>query len=259
VNGGREARRQRTGLVVPTILALIAFGGLIGLGNWQLDRKAWKEDLVATLNQRLAAEPADLPPRPRWHDLDPAKDEFRRVRFAAELAPNDEALIYTSGSSLRPDISGPGYWVFAPARLADGSVVVVNRGFVPEGRQDPETRSAGTISGRIDLVGVMRWPESPGWFTPRADPTRNLWFVRDQLAVADSKRWGEVAPFFVELESPPPPGGLPRPGPLKVNLPNDHLQYAITWYGLALVLALGFPFWLRSRWRDDKAHQSGDE
>ena len=88
---------------------------------------------------------------------------------------------------------------------------------------------------------------------PAADPGHNLWFVRDPKAIAEAKNWGTVAPFFIELESPPPPGGLPLPGPLKVNLPDDHLQYALTWFGLAAVLAVCFAFWLRSRWREDGA------
>jgi surfeit locus 1 family protein len=248
VNGGAQPRRPLAGVVGPGIAALIVFAGLVGLGNWQLDRKAWKEGLIATLGQRLAAAPSELPPLARWRGLDPAADEFRRVRFAAEFLPDEEALVFTSGSALRPDVEGPGYWVFAPARLADGSLIVIDRGFVPEGRQDKATRTAGAPAARIDMVGVMRWPESPGWFMPQADPAHNLWFARDPLAIAQTKSWGAVAPFFIELESPQPPGGLPRPGPLKANLPDDHLQYALTWFGLAAALAVSFAFWLRSRW-----------
>jgi surfeit locus 1 family protein len=132
-------------------------------------------------------------------------------------------------------------------------VVVVDRGFVPEGRQDKATRAAGEVAAEVAMVGVMRWPEQPGWFMPQADPGHNLWFVRDPSAIAHAKNWGEVAPFFIELESPVPPGGLPFPGPLRVELPNDHLQYAMTWFGLAAVLAVCFAFWLRSRWREGNA------
>jgi cytochrome oxidase assembly protein ShyY1 len=248
VNGG--APHQLTGVAGPAIAALIVIAGLLGLGNWQLDRKTWKEGLIATLQQRLAAAPAQLPPPERWGGLDPAQDEYRRVRFTAELVPGQEALVFTSGSAFRPDVSGPGYWVFAPARLPSGGVVVVDRGFVPEGRQERAARAAGDIAGRIDMVGVMRWPESSSWFLPQADPGHNLWFARNPAAIARAKSWGEVAPFFIELESPAPPGGLPLPGPLKVNLPDDHLQYAITWFGLAAVVLVSFAFWLRSRWRE---------
>ena len=127
--------------------------------------------------------------------------------------------------------------------------MVVNRGFVPEGRQNPATRAAGEIMGKSDLVGVLRWPELPGLFSPKNDPAHNLWFVRDPGAIAAAKGWGEVAPFFVELESPQPPGGLPQAGALKPNLRNEHLQYAITWFGLAVVVAVMFLAFLGSRWR----------
>jgi surfeit locus 1 family protein len=237
----------------PAIAALILLAGLLALGNWQLDRRVWKEGLIATLGQRLAAPPVALPPAQSWASLDQAKDEFRRVRFRAALVPGEEALVFTSGSAFRPDVSGAGYWVFAPARLGDGGMVVVDRGFVPEGRQDKASRAGGEVDGSVEMVGVMRWPEPPAWFMPQPDPGHNLWFVRDPGAIARTKNWGEVAPFFIELESPVPPGGLPFPGPLRIELPNDHLQYAMTWFGLAGVLVVCFVFWLRSRWRETAA------
>jgi surfeit locus 1 family protein len=250
MNGGPRPRHWLAGVVGPGIAALIVVAALLGLGTWQLDRKAWKEGLIETLNQRLAAASSELPPPARWPDLVQAEDEYRRVQFAGELLPDEEALVFTNGSAFRPDVAGPGYWVFAPARLSGGGLVVVDRGFVPQGRQDKATRAAGEVAGRIDMVGVMRWPESPAWFLPQADTGHNLWFVRDPAAIARAKNWGEVAPFFIELESPVPPGGLPHPGPLKVNLPDDHLQYALTWFGLAAVVVVSFAFWLRSRWQE---------
>ena len=242
-----RSRSQRSGLAIPSLLVLAAFFVFVSLGMWQIERKAWKEALIYTLQQRLSAPPTDLPPREWWARLDPTADEFRHVKFSATFLSESEALVYAGGSALRSDVSGPGYWVLAPARLADGGVVVVNRGFVPEGRQTPATRSADQITGIVDMVGVMRWPESRGVFSPQDDPGRNLWFVRDPIAIAAAKSWGEVAPFFIELESPQPPGGLPRAGALKVNLRNEHLQYAITWYGLAMVVAVMFGYWLRGR------------
>jgi surfeit locus 1 family protein len=219
---------------------------LIGLGTWQLERKAWKEGLIAALAARTSAEPVPLPSPERWSALSSENDEFRRVTFAATFASEREVLVYGSGSSVRPDVSGPGYWVFAPAESAGGAVVVVNRGFVPEGQQDPKTHMPP--ASPVNLIGALRWPEPRGWFVPNDDPARNLWFARDPLAMARAKGWGNVAPFYVELESPT--GPLPRAGRLTPTLRNDHLQYALTWYGLAAVLAVMFAFWLRSRRRD---------
>ena len=169
------------------------------------------------------------------------------MKFSAAFVPDAAALVYATGSALRSDVSGPGYWVFAPARLAGSGLVVVNRGFVPEGRQDAAARAGDEIIGNADLVGVLRWPEARGTFAPRDDPARNLWFVRDPVAMASAKGWGAVAPFFVELESPRPPSGFPRPGLLKANVRNEHLQYAMTWYGLALVVLVMFALWLGGR------------
>lgn len=242
-----------TRLLWPSVAALAAFSVLIGLGTWQLERKAWKEALIDTLGERVAAAPAPLPPPERWPALDPARDEFRRVAFAATFVPAQEALVYGAGSAFRPDVSGPGYWVFAPAALAGEATVVVNRGFVPEGQQDPRTHVPP--AGRVDLVGALRWPEPRSWFVPNDNPARSLWFVRDHLAMAQAKGWGAVAPFYVELETPT--GALPRAGRLVPSLRNDHLQYAITWYALAAVLAFVFAFWLRSR-RAPSSHGAGD-
>jgi surfeit locus 1 family protein len=241
-----EAAGHR-GLLLPCLAALVALAVLVSLGTWQLERKAWKEGLIATLTERLAAPATDLPPRTSWGRLTAATDEFRRVTFRAELLTDHEALVYTPGSALRSDVSGPGYWVFAPARLADGSRVVINRGFVPEGRQEAQSRAEGQVAGSVAIVGAMRWPEARGLFTPADDPARNLWFVRDHVAMTAAKGWGAVAPFFIDQEAPEPPGGLPRPGRIRPNLPNNHLQYALTWYGLALVLVVVFVVWARGR------------
>jgi len=245
------AGRRRGGLLLPGVVVLGALAVLIGLGTWQLERKAWKEGLIETLEQRLAADPVALPSPEQWPNLSPAENEFRRVVVYATFEPNDEALVYTTGSAFRPDVTGLGYWVFAPAKLANGAAVVLNRGFIPEGERNPSTHSV--LAGRVPLVGVMRWPDPRGWFTPSDDPGRNLWFVRDHLAMAAAKGWGEVAPFFVELETPSGYANLPRYGRLKVSLRNDHLQYALTWYGLAAVLVIVAGLWMRSRRRETLA------
>jgi len=248
-----SARRRARGLFGPSALALAAIAVLIGLGVWQLERKAWKEGLTETLEQRLSADATGLPPADTWRDLDPDKNEFRRVRFSAEFQHDQEALAFTAGSTLRADAPGPGYWVFTPARLSDGSVVVVNRGLVPEGRQNPAARAEGQVSGRREIEGVMRWPETRSVFTPADDPQRNLWFVRDHQAMAAAKGWRMVAPFYVEQEAPPSPGGLPSVGKVRPNLPNNHLQYAFTWFALAGALAAIFGIWLRARRHENAA------
>jgi len=241
---------RRESFLLPAVFALAALVVLIGLGTWQLERKAWKETLIARLDQRLAAPPVALPARERWASLNAADDEFRRVRFRAEFLRGREARAYTAGSALREDIKAPGYFAFAPARLADGGLVVVNRGYVPNPRPDASVRPIGLNEGAVEIMGVMRWPEAPNWFVPAHNTSQDLWFVRDQQAMAAAYEWGEVAPFYIDQEAPVPAGGVPRPGPLKVNLRNEHLQYALTWFGLAAVLVIAFFFWARSRRRE---------
>jgi len=236
------------------VSALVGVVILSGLGIWQLDRKISKENLIATLNARLSRAPEDLPPRASWPRLRQDGEEFRRVAFPAEFLDGEEALVYTAGSPLRSDVKGPGYWVFAPARLAGGSIVLINRGFVPDDHKDPAMRAEGVPHGIVDVVGVMRWSEIRGSFTPADDPKKNVWYLRDSNSIATFKKWATAAPFYVDQESPTPAGGWPKPGKLEVRLPDDHLQYAITWFGLALALAGVYVVWLARRLFGRKEH-----
>lgn len=244
-----EPRAKRRSLIEPTVFAVAGIAFLIGLGVWQLDRKTWKENLIATVTARINRAPEDLPPRASWPRLLQEGNEYRRVVFPAEFLEGQEALVYTPGSPFRPDVKGPGYWLFAPAELAGGSIVMVNRGFVPADRKDPATRAEGKPHGSLDIVGVMRWPETRGIFTPADDRKGNVWFVRDPKAMAEAHKWASAAPFYIDQEQPVPPGGVPLPGKLDVALPDNHLQYAITWFGLALGLAGVYVVWMAGRLR----------
>ena len=252
---GRDAasaqpRRLRT-LISLLVPAAIAFAVLIALGTWQLQRKAWKEALITTLNERLAVSPEPLPAAASWPTIDRDDTEYRRVAFTATFDDSKEAFVYAAASAFRPDVSGPGYWVFTPARLEDGRVVMVNRGFVPQDLvpkdlPNPARRPGDHLDGPIAITGTLRWPDTPSWFTPRDEPAHNLWFLRDPAAIAAAKGLRDVAPFYVEQETPVPPGGYPQPGRLEVRLRNEHLQYVVTWYGLALVLVVIFAVWAHS-------------
>jgi surfeit locus 1 family protein len=241
-------RAAHSRLLVPVLAATVVVAICLALGTWQLQRKAWKEALIATLERRLSASPVPLPPPARWAALDAASAEFLRVTFRGAFVGGAEALVYAAASALRPDVAGPGYWVLAPAQT-DGATVIVNRGFVPEGHKDPASRP-GPVDDPMELVGVLRWPEERGPFAPADQAEQNLWFVRDPARIAAAKGWGEVAPFYVELEAPTPPAGLPRPGRLQPHLRNPHLGYALTWYGLAAAAAAMLVAWLIQRRRE---------
>lgn len=241
---------RRSSLLVPAITSLIVIGVLLSLGFWQLQRKGEKRVLIAALNERLAAPPVALPPAAQWNDLTPGRDEFRRVRFRAALDTGRQAQVYGAGSALRKDIARTGVWIFAPAELDDGSALVVNRGFVGEGERQPPSTAARPPAET--LTGYIRFPEQAGWLTPPADLAGRLWFLRDHKGMAEALDWPNAArdaPFYIDLEGPVPPGGVPKPGPLTVNLKDDHLQYAITWFLLALAVAVAFLVWLRGQKR----------
>ncbi len=239
---------HRPGLLLPVLVVLAAFAVLAALGTWQLERKAWKDDLIDTLTQRLTAPPVALPPPGQWAGLNQEQEEFRRVRFRAEYLPGKEALVWATGSGLREDVKPPGFFIFTPARLASGEAVAINRGFVREAKPTGASPRPAPAAGPVEVVGIMRWPEPTGWFLATAyDKSADLWFVRDQRAMAAEHGWGAVAPFYIERETQQPPDGLPSPGAFRPNLPNNHLQYALTWYGLALVLLAVFGVWAWGR------------
>jgi len=231
------------GLFTPTVTALAAFAVLVGLGVWQLNRKQWKEDLIASMTARFEAEPQDFPARDKWPSMTAENSEFLRVKIDADFWPTQDVYAYIAGSALRDDIKSPGYFVFRPAKLPDGRIVVVNRGYVPIDYTTPSP------SGRIQLTGYLRWPERESMFVSSSDAKGETWFVRDHQAMAAARGWGEVAPFYIDQEAPVPEGGFPRPASLKVRLRDDHLGYALTWFGLAAVLAVVFTIWLIGRRR----------
>lgn len=242
-------KRGFTGVLLTTIVMLAV---LIGLGIWQLQRKDEKRALIAALDERLAAAPVVLPPSAQWQSFNAAKDEFRRVTFSAAIDPSKDAMVYSSGSGIRADISGPGTWAFVPATLASGETVVVNLGFVQNTLQDRAQQDRAVTNfprGTQTFTGYIRFPEHAGWFSPKADAAKRLWFDRDHEAMAQALGWGKIAPFYVDLESPAPPSGIPKPGPLSVRLKDNHLQYAITWFGLAAAVLIAFGFWIAGQRR----------
>ena len=225
----------------------------VGLGVWQLQRRVEKHALIAALTERLEAAPESLPQPSQWSALTPARDEFRRVAFTATYAAGPDAMVYSSGSAVRDDVAGPGTWAFVPARLPTGETVVVNAGFVQNTMQDRAQQDRAVLRlltrGPVALTGYLRFPESAGVLTPTENKARRLWFTRDHLAMARVLGWGEVAPFYIDLELPLPESGIPKPGPLDIHLKDDHLQYAITWFGLAGAVLITFGVWWRGQRR----------
>jgi surfeit locus 1 family protein len=255
-----ELRKRGTSFGAFTLLMVTLF---VGLGVWQLQRRVEKHALIAHLTERLAAAPGSLPSPSQWSALTPAQDQFRRVNFAATYQPRPDAMVYSSGSAVRDDISGPGTWAFMPAVLPSGETVVINAGFVQNTMQDRTQQDRAVTplitNGPVMLSGYIRFPEAAGTLTPPENLSKRLWFTRDHLAMARALGWSEggrpVAPFYIDLEQPVPASGVPKPGPLEVHLKDDHLQYAITWFTLAAAVVIAFGVWLRTQRRASSSRE----
>jgi cytochrome oxidase assembly protein ShyY1 len=254
MNDVSARRRNITGFGIAT---LIIVATLLSLGFWQLQRRAVKHALIANLDTRLAEAPVTLPSPDRWSAMSAGTDEFRRVTFAATYKPLPDAMVYSSGSGVRPDVPGAVTWAFLPAALPSGATVVINAGFVQNTMQDRAQQDRAVrrlVTGDpVQLAGYLRFPESAGVLTPPESTAKRLWFTRDHLAMSRALGWVEngkaVAPFYVDLEQPVPESGIPKPGPLSVRLKDDHLQYAITWFTLALAVVVAFGVWWRAQRR----------
>ena len=220
---------------VTLILGGIVFMILIGLGTWQVERLQWKQDLLATIAARMHAEPLSLNEVElqygRTGDVD-----YTPVTATGEFMHDAERHFFATWQG------ASGYYVYTPLRLETGRVVFVNRGFVPFDQKDPKTRQQGQVSGPQTITGLARnpLPGKPSMMVPDNDPDKNIFYWKDLRAMAilsDLDVDRGVLPFFVDADARPNPGGLPRGGVTMINLPNSHLQYAITWYGLAAALA----------------------
>jgi surfeit locus 1 family protein len=247
--------RSARGLVLPGLLTLVALAVLISLGNWQVRRLAWKEALIASATERPQMPVVDLPAVSEWPDLATADLEYRPFRMTGRFLFDREALVFTSLSDARGEYSGPGSWVVTPFALEGGGTVLVNRGFVPDGWKAPTRRDGVPLEeGTVTATGLLRPDEMPNMFTPDDRPEENQFFARNVAAIAQAKGLGgPVAPFTIDLlASETPPGGLPQAGETRFAFTNNHIGYAVTWYGLAAALAAVFGAfaWSRLRGRD---------
>lgn len=216
----------------PTLLAIPALAVLIGLGNWQMDRLAWKEALLARIEAGQAASPAPLPPVPAWAALDTQRLAYARVTATGRFDHAAETHAYL------PSLEGePGYHVITPLALEEGGWLLVDRGFVPLAAKAPEARAAGQVEGQVTVAGTLVEPEAANPFTPDPDRDGNIWYHRGVAAIAQARGLDPVFPLLLDAEAGSAPGGLPVGGQTRIALRNPHLGYALTWYGLAGTLA----------------------
>jgi len=206
-----------------TVTAVIMTAILIGLGVWQLERLQWKLGLIAEVSGHMAAAPISLD---QALGMDADQVQYRRVALSGRLDNAKEAYVFTTGAG-----GEPVYHVITPFMTDDGRTLLVDRGFVPKERLDPKSRSA--VDGEIRLVGVWRVPDAPGVFTPAPDKAHRIWYARDLQGIAAADHLRLAAPVILEADAAPNPGGWPKGGQTVVSFRNEHLSYAITWFGLA--------------------------
>jgi surfeit locus 1 family protein len=241
-------RTRFRALIMPSLCTLVALGVLCGLGIWQLQRLAWKEALIARVAARMQFSFVPWAPgEAEWPNVNAEQHEYLHVRVTGNFRHDLEALCYELLSDARGKFSGPGYWVLTPLETAGGATFIVNRGFVPLDRKDAATRGEGQVAGKVTVIGYLRLPERRSWFTPPDDPVHHLWQERDPIAIAKAYGLARAAPFFIDVDTSSNPGGLPQSGETKLVFPNRHLEYAITWFGLALVLVVIFVAFARKQ------------
>ncbi len=243
---------QRAGvmrrLLWPGLFAALAFAILISLGTWQMQRLAWKEDLLARIERRIHAEPVALASPAEWSKLAAGDYEYMRVRASGTFDNAREVLIFRPAGGAEKQ---PGYHVITPLRLnGNNGTVFVNRGFVPETLKMPASRTQGQVAEETAVTGLLRAPEQRGAFTPADQPQKNLWYTRDPAALARHFGIADAAPFSIDADATGVPGGWPKGGATVVSIRNDHLAYAMTWYGLAVTLLAVFGLFA---WRRLKA------
>jgi surfeit locus 1 family protein len=217
--------------LVPTLFTIPALIILVGLGSWQVQRLHWKEGLIAQRDRMVAAPPI-APPQTL---AEAEQNQFRHVADDGVLL-NDKEIFLAAAS----EGGGSGYQVLTPLQEPDGRIIFVNRGFIPLELKDPAKRAAGEPSGPVHIAGLLRVPpaEKPTFFLPNNRPDLDLWFWVDLPAMAKAAGVPDTAPFYIDADKTPNPGGWPQGGVTNLELPNDHLQYAITWFSLAIALVV---------------------
>ncbi|WP_036595545.1 SURF1 family protein [Ottowia thiooxydans] len=236
--------------------AALVFLVLISLGNWQVQRRAWKHDLVARVDARIHAVPVAAPPAAQWPQISRDSHEYQRVYLTGRFLHQHEALVQATTAL------GAGFWVLTPLQASGGTTVWINRGFVSPAARNPSHRGAAAPEGEVRVEGLLRVTEPDGAFLRNNDPASNRWHSRDVHALTLSRglTLEKVAPYFVDQEaaanrrSPESADGLVQPkawpvaGLTVVRFSDNHLVYALTWYGLALGLMAGL-LWVWSRGR----------
>ncbi len=234
-------------LLLPGLMTLLALIVLLGLGSWQLMRLSEKDRLVTQIEASLSAPPVPLPETETWASLKSSEYDYRRVSVSGTFNHEKEALAFGFIAVGDRGDTREGFFALTPLTLADGAIVLVNRGFVPQALREQSSRSEGLTKGFVTLTGIMRAPQIKGTFTPNDEPTKNLYFTIDPVTIASALKLDKVAPFIVDADRIAGSAPWPDGGHTVVTLVNNHLQYALTWFALAFGLMGVFFVFARKR------------
>jgi surfeit locus 1 family protein len=242
-----QARKPRA--FWPMLITAFVVSVLLGLGIWQLDRLGAKEQLIDSVTRRVADAAIPLPPQSQWGTLNKPSDDFLKVSVSGEFLHDKEVylfMLYTPPNEREPT---PGHAVITPLQREDGSLVLINRGFVPESKREPQSRPQSLVKGPVTVTGLLRLPQAHSWFDADDNVAKRLFYTRDPQAMARAVGLDRVAPFVIEADATANPGGWPKGGNTVVSFANNHLQYAITWFTLALAVFGLFLIWYRQQSR----------
>ena len=244
VRRGVRAPRSRFTARLLAVFFLAAFVVFVLLGSWQVQRRAWKLALIERVEQRVRA-PATAAPGPvDWAGVNRAADEYRHVRLQGVFQHGKETLVQAA------TVKGAGFWVLTPLALDGGASVLVNRGFVPAENRASASHGGARPAGPVEVTGLLRLTEPGGGFLRHNDPAGDRWFSRDVEAIAAARGLPLAAPYFIDADaSPAADAEAPVGGLTVVSFPNSHLVYALTWFGLALLVLVGAFIWLRDERR----------
>jgi len=248
--GARREARSGGGLILLTLCTLAALAVLLALGKWQLDRLAWKEDLISKITARVDAPPTPAPAESAWPRLDVHAEEYRHVTASGRYDFARQTLVHANAPK-ENGVVRAGYVVLTPLVLADGGVVLVNRGFVPMEMRGALADVDARTPADATVTGLLRASQIRDPFVPADDPASGEWFTRDIAAIAAAQGLQRIAPFIIDADAPARYTEGPRGGLTVISFPNRHLEYALTWFGLAATLlgVYGVFVWRRLRER----------
>jgi surfeit locus 1 family protein len=232
---------RRAGLPLAALLVAL---GLLALGIWQVERRAWKHDLITAVDSRIHAAPMSAPGPQKWDHITQQNDAYRRITVSGVFQHDKEVLVKAVTER------GAGFWVVTPLDTGEFQILI-NRGFVPPEKTDIASRAGASVAEPVTVTGLLRITEPKGGFLRDNEPKTGRWFSRDVSMIAADKGLANAAPYFIDADASPNAGGYPIGGMTVVKFNDHHMIYALTWFGLAgLAIFFAYRLWTTPRRKD---------